>query len=431
MKKLILLFTIVLTGFTTLQAQAPQGFNYQATVRNSDGGLLISQNVYFKFNVMQGSQTSLPVFTETHYVPTDDLGQVNFVIGEGTASEGDFTLIDWSLGSYFLGIELNTDAGYVAMGTTQLLSVPYALYAESSGGVASSTPNLETVLAVNNSANSQQIKNLQDPTEAQDAVTKSYMETLIADLQAQIDDLVADETPVSTIPTEGLLAYYPLDGNGNDESSFNNNLITNGTVDFVAGFDGTQNSAANFTNSLAGYLEMPSSSYGHINSLANGSVSFWIKLDSKFVSNHYFNFGNSFMVKQKHGVGQDLFIGLKDDTTQVMVHLTGTFPTAESNYIVGATALELDTWYNLTNVWEGDQNKLYINGVLDGEVTVSNQGIPDRTDVDFFSLGTVTYGTNTGTAGESDAGAYGSMDNICFWNRVLTGDEILGLYSSN
>ena len=59
------------------------------------------------------------------------------------------------------------------MGTTQLLSVPYALYAANSGNTTT-TPNLESVLAENNSANNQQIKDLQDPTEAQDAVTKNY-----------------------------------------------------------------------------------------------------------------------------------------------------------------------------------------------------------------------------------------------------------------
>jgi len=59
--------------------------------------------------------------------PTDDLGQVNLVIGQGTANTGTFSELDWSLGSYYLGIELDTGNGYVAMGTTQLLSVPYAL----------------------------------------------------------------------------------------------------------------------------------------------------------------------------------------------------------------------------------------------------------------------------------------------------------------
>ena len=176
MKKLLILLTLTIT--TVLQAQAPQGFNYQATVRNNSGDLILNTNVYFKFNVIQGSETAVPIFTETHYVPTDDLGQVNLVIGEGTANTGAFSELDWSLGSYYLGIELDTGNGYVAMGTTQLLSVPYALYAANSGNSTPTTPNLQSVLAENNSAGQQQIKNLLDPTDGADAVTKSYVDAL-------------------------------------------------------------------------------------------------------------------------------------------------------------------------------------------------------------------------------------------------------------
>ena len=196
MKKIYAILCIAIASVTQLQAQAPQGFNYQATVRNSSGDLIVNTNVYFKFNVIQGSQTAVPIFTETHYVPTDDLGQVNLVIGQGTATTGTFSELDWSQGSYYLGIELDTGNGYLAMGTTQLLSVPYALYAENSGNSTPTTPNLEAVLAENNSANNQQIKDLQDPTEAQDAATKAYIDTLIAEavagLQSQIDDLESD-----------------------------------------------------------------------------------------------------------------------------------------------------------------------------------------------------------------------------------------------
>jgi uncharacterized protein (TIGR02145 family) len=100
------------------------------------------------------------------------------------------------LGSYYLGIELsiNGDNGYVAMGTTQLLSVPYALYAANSGNATPTIPDLEAVLAENNSANNQQIKDLEDPTDPQDAVTKNYtyskaeIAALIANLQSQIDN---------------------------------------------------------------------------------------------------------------------------------------------------------------------------------------------------------------------------------------------------
>jgi len=196
MKNFYAILCLVIASITHLQAQAPQGFNYQATVRNTTGELIINSNVYFKFNVIQGSQTAVPIFTETHDVPTDDLGQVTLIIGEGTANTGVFSEIDWSLGSYYLGIELsiNGDNGYVAMGTTQLLSVPYALYAANSGNATPTIPDLEAVLAENNSANNQQIKDLQDPTDPQDAVTKNYtyskaeVDALIANLQSQIDN---------------------------------------------------------------------------------------------------------------------------------------------------------------------------------------------------------------------------------------------------
>jgi hypothetical protein len=95
MKKFYAILCIALATLTQLQAQSPQGINYQATVRNSAGVLIVNTNVYFKFNVIQGSQTAVPIFTETHYVPTDDLGQVNLVIGQGTAITGTFSELDW------------------------------------------------------------------------------------------------------------------------------------------------------------------------------------------------------------------------------------------------------------------------------------------------------------------------------------------------
>jgi len=206
MKKFYAILCLAIASLTQLQAQAPQGFNYQATVRNSAEDLIINTNVYFKFNVIQGSDTSVPIFTETHYVSTDDLGQVNLVIGQGTANTGAFSALDWSLGSYYLGIELDTGNGYLAMGTTQLLSVPYALYAENSGNATSATPNLEAVLAENNSANSQQIKDLQDPTEAQDAATKNYVDTNLNSFSGSYNDLTDTPTMYTQAQVDELIS---------------------------------------------------------------------------------------------------------------------------------------------------------------------------------------------------------------------------------
>jgi uncharacterized protein (TIGR02145 family) len=187
MKKLYLIIALIAT--TVILAQAPQGFNYQATVRNNSGQLVLNQNVLVKFNIYQNSATGTLVYSENQSATTDDLGHINLVVGQGTATTATFSTINWGSGSYYLGIELNSGNCYLTMGTTQLLSVPYALYANSAGNNQAATPNLASVLAVNNGANNLQIKNLADPTDPQDAVTKSYLATQIAQLQAQITAL--------------------------------------------------------------------------------------------------------------------------------------------------------------------------------------------------------------------------------------------------
>ena len=125
MKKLFTLLVLIATMATF--AQAPQGFNYQATIRNNSGQLLLNQIVQVKFKILQNSATGDIVYSETQTANTDDLGQINLVVGQGTASTGTFSTINWGTGNYYLGIELNTGSGYVAMGATQLMSVPYAL----------------------------------------------------------------------------------------------------------------------------------------------------------------------------------------------------------------------------------------------------------------------------------------------------------------
>ena len=224
MKKIYAILCLAIASLTQLQAQAPQGFNYQATVRNSSGGLIVNQNVYFKFNIMQGSQTAVPIFTETHYVPTDDLGQVNLIIGQGTATTGTFSALNWSLGNYYLGIELDTGNGYVAMGTTQLLSVPYALYAENSGNSTPTTPNLEAVLADNNSANNQQIKDLQDPTDAQDAVTKAYVDTEVLNNVQNIEQVLTQGNDANGLQLKGIAD--PTDAQDAVTKNYADNIIS-------------------------------------------------------------------------------------------------------------------------------------------------------------------------------------------------------------
>ena len=134
MKNYLSIVILLFLGLS-LNAQAPQGFNYQATVRNASGDLVVNQNVSFSFNVIQGSQAADPTYSEDHTLLTDDLGQVSLVIGQGSPTTGVFSEIDWSIGNYYLAIELDTGNGFEPMGTSQLLSVPYAMYSNSSGSL--------------------------------------------------------------------------------------------------------------------------------------------------------------------------------------------------------------------------------------------------------------------------------------------------------
>jgi hypothetical protein len=152
MKKLFTLLVCIATMATF--AQAPQGFNYQAIVRNSAGALITNQIVGFKFSIKQTSASGTTVYSETQYVTPDNLGQVSLVVGTGSPSTtATFSAINWASGTYYLAIELNTGTGFVAMGTTQLLSVPYALYALNSG--TSKTLGRPTVYITGNITNEQ------------------------------------------------------------------------------------------------------------------------------------------------------------------------------------------------------------------------------------------------------------------------------------
>lgn len=128
-----MLFTAFLVAMSgLLYAQAPQSFNYQAVVRDGNGLVIANTSVSLKIDILQGYALGNVVFTETHTVVTNSFGLVNIIIG--SLNTVDLALIDWSAGPYFIKIWVNS----TEMGVYQLLSVPYALYAERAGGSGSS-----------------------------------------------------------------------------------------------------------------------------------------------------------------------------------------------------------------------------------------------------------------------------------------------------
>ncbi len=135
MKKNAILATVFLFALLSF-SQVPQGLNYQAVVRSSTGVIIASQNISLRLSILRGSPTGTIAYSELHGTATNQLGLANVIIGQGTQiGAGAFSSIVWSDTTYFLYVELDANGGlsFTPMGTSQLMSVPYALYAKTSG----------------------------------------------------------------------------------------------------------------------------------------------------------------------------------------------------------------------------------------------------------------------------------------------------------
>jgi hypothetical protein len=131
MKTLNLIFAFMLTG-AVLMAQTPQSIKYQAVARDNSGNVLANRNVSFKISILQGTVTGTAVYSELHAKTTNVFGLVDLEIGKGSSYVGDFTSINWGGNSYFVKVEMDPTGGiaFQYLGTSQLLSVPYALMAK-------------------------------------------------------------------------------------------------------------------------------------------------------------------------------------------------------------------------------------------------------------------------------------------------------------
>ena len=118
-----------------LYAQVPQGIPYQAVARTGQGQPLASTNVKVRFSILDSTATGTAVYVESHSTTTSALGLFTANVGMGTASTGTFSSINWGRNYKFIKVELDTTAtgnSYIDLGTQQMMSVPYALYAGSS-----------------------------------------------------------------------------------------------------------------------------------------------------------------------------------------------------------------------------------------------------------------------------------------------------------
>ena len=239
MKNILLVLSGVMI-ITGIMAQVPLGISHQAVMRDAQGDILTNTNIGIQVSILHGAAGGPAVYVETHIPQSNENGLITFIIGQGEKVLGSFEVIDWYNGPFYLKTEADPEGGtnYSISGITQLLSVPYALHAKTSemliddieetdpvfavspaagiedvdienwdnafywenhadkGYIVEEIQTLADVLAIGNDAEEMQIKNLADPTDLQDAVTKIYLDLLIGSLLERIialEDYVYEE----------------------------------------------------------------------------------------------------------------------------------------------------------------------------------------------------------------------------------------------
>jgi hypothetical protein len=140
-----LLSFVSILGFS----QIPQGIPYQAAARNANGQILANTQVLLRFSIIDSIANGTMVYQETHNLTTNSMGLFSTNIGMGSAVIGTFNTINWGQNFKFLKVELDTSAlgnNYIDMGTQQMMSVPYALYA---GNYSVNTNNSNSLFNTN------------------------------------------------------------------------------------------------------------------------------------------------------------------------------------------------------------------------------------------------------------------------------------------
>ena len=138
MKSIITTFAVLLVTLVAI-AQSPEKMSYQAIIRDNANALVINQSVGMQISILQGSTAGSAVYVETQTSTTNLNGLATIEIGTGTVvSSGNFASIDWANGPFYIKTETDPTGGstYTISGVSQMLSVPYALYAKTSGNGA-------------------------------------------------------------------------------------------------------------------------------------------------------------------------------------------------------------------------------------------------------------------------------------------------------
>jgi hypothetical protein len=220
MKRTLLLYVFTLLSLSVFsQTNIPQGVNYQAIARNAQGAVFVNQNLSVRASILSGSSIGPVQYQETHETTTNTFGLFNLKLGSGTPVEGLFSNIPWSEANQFLKVEIAfSGQPFTEIGNSELLSVPYSFYSQSSGTGGQPGQDGNTIL-----------NGVNDPTPEVGNAGDFYINTTTnqifgpssGDGWGQGTSLIGPAGPQGPPGTGGGGSGWALDGNAGTNSSQN------------------------------------------------------------------------------------------------------------------------------------------------------------------------------------------------------------------
>jgi len=138
MKKIGFMTLLCVLAYHLSNAQAPPAaFNYSAIARNTAGQPIVNTLIGIQVSIIKSSSSGNIVYSENHQVNTDTFGLFNLVIGDGVIQNGNFSTINWHDDDYFIrvGMDVTGGSNFITLGTTQFLSVPYAMHSNTTDSI--------------------------------------------------------------------------------------------------------------------------------------------------------------------------------------------------------------------------------------------------------------------------------------------------------
>jgi hypothetical protein len=389
MKKIFtLLAAIIITS--NLFAQAPQKMSYQAVIRNATNELLVNKPVKMRISILQGSATGSSVYSELHSATTNANGLVSIEIGGGASPTGIFSSINWGNGTYFVKTETDPNNGtnYTITGTSQLLSVPYALESHNAKNADNAKSAGDGIKSVSSTGDTVYLNN-----------GKKYIIPGIKDVSAP-----------ATL-NNGLVGYWPFNGNANDESGNGNNGTVNGATLTTDRF-GVMNKAYSF-DGIDDYIY---TNYNGVLGNNSRSICAWVKVASFSDFASIFTYGST---TSTNG-GSDRYSCLlrNDGTEGVSLDIDG----SRITYSYNVTASD---WYFYTWVFDNSISnsisdvKIYVDGLLLSSMLENYVPFPTAGLINTIIDENVKFGSTNNTTFLN-----GKLDDIRIYNRALTQEEI-------